>query len=335
MGTWQISADLLARSRFVVSPRIETAGALNDLVRPSDPEGRALAAAHGEAFRAMLEAHPVRRAVLDHSWRKGWISDWLCLPPAAGGRTFEEELGDVRALGDDLVRVQLAESSSTGRLPEVLGRDGVAEEAAQLLQWVWTHVLATDWARRERILRADVVSRTSRLATQGWAAVLRDLGRDREWVGRGHLRINNYDLPSRVLPDDADLLFVPVNHRARWVGWLLPSRYAVYYPVAGALAPVDGAASDGLERLVGRSRARLLSALETPCSTSGLVATTGMPLGSVGDHLKVLLAAGVVLRRRSGREVLYWRTALGDALVASGTRTRTGSGSGIEPRSSG
>ena len=26
MGTWRISADLLARSRFVVSPRIETVG---------------------------------------------------------------------------------------------------------------------------------------------------------------------------------------------------------------------------------------------------------------------------------------------------------------------
>ncbi|MEW1951888.1 helix-turn-helix domain-containing protein [Terrabacter sp. NPDC080008] len=319
MGTWQISADLLARSRFVVSPRIEAAGALNDLVRPSDPEGRALAAAHGEAFRAMLEAHPVRRAVLDHSWRKGWISDWLSLPPAAGGRGFAEELDDVRALGDDLVREQLAESSATGRLPDVLQGDGVAEQAAQLLDWVWTHVLATDWARRERILRADVVSRTSRLATHGWAAVLRDLGRDREWVGAGHLRINHYDLPSRVLPDDADLLFVPVNHRAHWVGWLLPSRYAVYYPVAGALAPVAGETSDGLERLVGRARACLLIALESPCSTTGLVASTGMPLGSVGDHLKVLLAAGVVLRRRSGREVLYWRTAAGDALVASGT----------------
>ena len=43
-----------------------------------------------------------------------------------------------------------------------------------------------------------------------------------------------------------------------------------------------------------------------------------MPLGSVGDHLKVLLAAGTVLRRRSGREVLYWRTALGDALRDAG-----------------
>jgi DNA-binding transcriptional ArsR family regulator len=321
MGTWQISADLLARSRFVVSPRIETVGALNDLVRPSDPEGRALAAAHGEAFRAMLDAHPGRRAVLDHSWRPHWISDWLCLPPTTGGRSFAEELGDVRDLGDDLMRDCLAESSPTGELPDVLLDDGLTEHGVELLDWVWTHVLATDWARRERILRADVVARTSRLAAQGWAAVLRDLGRDREWVGDGHLRINNYDLPSRVLPDDADLFFVPVNHRARWVGWLLPQRYAVYYPVAGALARVDAGAPDGLERLVGRNRARLLIALESPSSTTGLAARTSLAMGSVGDHLKVLLAAGLVLRRRSGREVLYWRTAVGDALVASGSET--------------
>lgn len=328
MGTWQISADLLARSRFVISPRIETVGALNDLVRPSDPEGRALAAAHGEAFRAMLDEHPVRRVVLEHSWKPQWISDWLCLPPATGGRTFAEELDDVRDLGDDVMRECLAESSPTRELPDVLLADGLTEHGAELLDWVWTHVLATDWARRERILHADVVARTSRLATQGWAAVLHDLGRDREWVGDGHLRINHYDLPSRVLPDDADLFFVPVNHRARWVGWLLPRRYAVYYPVAGALARVDAGAPDGLARLVGRNRARLLTAIATPSSTSGLAATTGLALGSVGDHLQVLLAAGLVLRRRSGREVLYWRTAVGDALVASGTATGPAPGSG-------
>ena len=157
---------------------------------------------------------------------------------------------------------------------------------------MWTHALATDWARRERILRADIVSRTARLATHGWAAVLRDLGRDREWLGDGQLRINRYDLPSRVLDDDADLYFVPAHGTATWVGWDLPRRYAIYYPVTGALAEVDGQADDGLERLVGGARARLLRALDGPSSTSALVARTGMPLGSVGDHLKVLLAAG-------------------------------------------
>jgi hypothetical protein len=104
MGTWQISADLLARSRFVVSPRIETVAALNDLVRPSDAAGRAFAAAHRESFEAMLAEHPVRRAVLEHSWRPGWISDWLALPPDGPGRTFAEEMDDVRALGDRHVR---------------------------------------------------------------------------------------------------------------------------------------------------------------------------------------------------------------------------------------
>ena len=44
-------------------------------------------------------------------------------------------------------------------------------------------------------------------------------------------------------------------------------------------------------------------------STSQLVAVTGQGLGSVGRHLRVLLDAGLVERRRSGRSVLYSRTA--------------------------
>lgn len=45
--------------------------------------------------------------------------------------------------------------------------------------------------------------------------------------------------------------------------------------------------------------------------------TPGFGLGTVGNHLQVLLSAGLVLRRRSGREVIYWRSAVADALVAS------------------
>jgi DNA-binding transcriptional ArsR family regulator len=201
----------------------------------------------------------------------------------------------------------------------VLRRPGTVEHALGLLEWVWSHTVEADWARRQRILRADIVSRTARLATQGWAAVLHDLGRDREWVGDGQLRINRYDLPSRELDPHAELFFVPVHSRGSWVGWDIPQRYAVYYPVTGALAQVDGRAPDGLGRLVGANRATVLATLSEPTSTSHLVATTGLPLGSVGGHLRILLASGLVLRRRSGREVLYWRTALGDALVAAGT----------------
>jgi len=45
------------------------------------------------------------------------------------------------------------------------------------------------------------------------------------------------------------------------------------------------------------------------------VALTGRGLGSVGRHVKVLLDAHLVRRRRAGRSVLCFRTAAGDVLV--------------------
>lgn len=72
---------------------------------------------------------------------------------------------------------------------------------------------------------------------------------------------------------------------------------------------------DDLDRLIGRARARLLRALATPASTSQLAAGQGHALGAVGDHRAVLRRTGLVTRARSGRSVLYRRTALGDASV--------------------
>jgi DNA-binding transcriptional ArsR family regulator len=59
----------------------------------------------------------------------------------------------------------------------------------------------------------------------------------------------------------------------------------------------------------------VLVLVETPRSTTQLVALTGQGLGSVGRHLKVLLDARLVQRRRAGRSVLYYRTAAGQALL--------------------
>lgn len=317
MGTWQIPSDLLARSRFAVSPMADVVEALVALVSPRDASQRAFAAAHRDSFEDMLRAHPGRAALLRHSWRPGWMADFLGIPPTSPAMSFDAQLEQVSALGDARVRRDLREVGN-GALPRVLTRPGVTGHATGLLEWVWTYTLATDWARRERILRADIVARTSRLAAHGWADVVRDLGRDRAWLGGGYLQINRHDNPSRALRPDSELYFVPVNGQGSFVGWDLPSRYAVYYPVTGALARVDSTGAGGLQRLVGDNRARVLAGLDTPASTTHLVARTGLGLGTVGNHLKVLLDAGLVLRRRSGREVLYWRTALGDGLVAAG-----------------
>ena len=74
------------------------------------------------------------------------------------------------------------------------------------------------------------------------------------------------------------------------------------------------APTDPLAPLLGRTRAGLLLALATPSSTTQLAALTGASIGATGDHLKVLLDAGLLTRARVARSVVYRRTPLGDAL---------------------
>jgi DNA-binding transcriptional ArsR family regulator len=325
MGTWLVPADLLARSRFVISPLSETVAALLLLNAPASsgsPWERTFRAAHREAYAEMMAADPRRAALagcLSRSRRggtSGWIADFITPPPLGPGSAFEQELEQVAAWTDQRVRAEIR--SMRGDLPGVLGRAGVVAAVLDVLRWVWTATVASDWPRRRRVLEADVVARTSRLATEGWTGVLETLGSQRRWLGEGQLQINSYELPTRDLSAARELSFVPVHSQDSWVAWDQPERYAIIYPVTGAQVTPDHGSPSGLGRLLGANRARVLTLLDEPHSTSQLVALTGLPLGAVGNHLRVLLGAGAVLRRRSGREVLYWRTQLGDSLVAAG-----------------
>jgi DNA-binding transcriptional ArsR family regulator len=87
--------------------------------------------------------------------------------------------------------------------------------------------------------------------------------------------------------------------------------------VRGVFAGDPAPLPEPLVRLLGRTRARILTRLGTPAATSTLVAELRLPLGSVGGHLRVLLDAGLLERRRSGREVLYRWSDAGSALVIS------------------
>jgi hypothetical protein len=319
---WVVPSDLLARARFVISPKAEVAGALGALLRPLGPAERAFAAAHRDVFQEMLQASPARAAIVAASFRPrtaeapGWIANYLATPPRGGAPTFEEELAIVRGMDEAALRHDL-ETTSRSRLPASLDPTGVVRPAVELLEWLWTRTVATDWPRRRRVLEADVVARTAQLARRGWAGVLQGLGKHREWLADGRIRINRYDLPDRVLPETAQLTFVPVLSDASWVGWDDDDRHSIYYPVSGRLAPTGGGERGGLDALIGANRALLLRTLETPSTTSGLAERTGLPLGSVGNHLAVLLRSGAVLRRRAGHSVIYWQSALGQSLVAA------------------
>ncbi|MET9835792.1 ArsR family transcriptional regulator [Streptomyces sp. NPDC006385] len=326
MGWWQINADTLAGSRFVISPLAETFAALKLLHSgaAAHPGERAWLDARLPGYRARLAADPVTARLVGAGLGKDWIADFLT-PVPRDRETFEEGVARVRAADPRRARAHLTVSLA-GPLPAVLDRDDLPERAAALLEHVWKEAVRPDWDRRRRVLEADVVARTAQVNRGGWAAVVDSLrpGRTR-WLGDNRLQVNLHEYPPREI-SGADLVFVPVTPKGGWVSWEEPDRYALVYPCAGALAdPGARTVPASLGALLGAARAAVLVLLGSPLSTTQLVAVTGQTLGSVGRHLRILLDAGLVERRRAGRSVLYSRTAAGEVLVkAAGPGRATG-----------
>lgn len=316
MGEWVLPVEALAGARFTTSAMADGVGALGMLTGTGEPVDPAFAARYGEAFWSMLADHPARAAVVEHCWRPGWMADFLSIPPPAAAATFTAELAQVQTLGDARLRRDLRVSTPT-TLPRLLARPGLTDHVTGLLDWIWTGTIAAaDWPRRSRVLHADVLARAGALATRGFRGVLKDLGRDREWV-HGQLRINRYDRPPKTLPATAELLMIPVHSTASWIGHDGTNRYAIYYPVSGTRIPDQRDRHRALARLVGRNRAHILTSLDQPRSPTALSSDVRLPVGAVGNHLRILFDAGLVARRRTGIHVLYWRTATGDDLIAS------------------
>ncbi|MCT9933616.1 winged helix-turn-helix domain-containing protein [Planotetraspora sp. A-T 1434] len=316
MGWWVVNADTLARSRFVVSPLAEATATLKTLERgtAADPGERAWLDVHLPAYHDRLAGDPVTALLVRVGLCRIWNADFLTpAPTGEGAPTFAEELARVRETPPESARADLTVSLG-GPLPAPLDRPDLPERAADLLDWVWTESVLPYWPRRQRIIEADVVARTAQLTQGGWAAALNDMRPGMRWLGEGRLQINTHNYPPREI-SGAQLLFVPVTPRQGWVSWDIPHRYAAIYPCSGTLAQATQEAPESLARLLGSARASVLVLLDTPKSTTQLVALTGQGLGSVGRHLKVLLDAHLVRRRRAGRSVLYYRTDAGDVLV--------------------
>ncbi|PWI07395.1 transcriptional regulator [Streptomyces sp. NWU339] len=321
MGWWQVSADTLAASRFVLSPCAETFASLRLLhaTNAAHPGERQWLDAHLPAYRARLAHDPVTELLVPSGLGVEWIADFLT-PTPRGGETFEEEVARVRGVSPAVAREHLG-LSLRGPLPPLLERDDLPERAADLLTWVWEETVRPYWARRRRVLEADVVARVAQVGRGGWAAVLDALRPGTRWLGESRLQVNLHEYPPREI-SGAELVFVPVTpQRVGWVSWEGTDRYALVYPCTGALADGGGRAVPvSLGALLGGARARVLVLLGSPMSTSQLVAVTGQGLGSVGRHLRVLLDAGLVERwGRAGRSVLYVRTAAGEVLLEAGT----------------
>jgi DNA-binding transcriptional ArsR family regulator len=317
MAVLELTPAGLATTRFALSPMAELTGALQVLGGRYLPPGLdSWAGQVSPRYLALRRADPVLASLTDLLCVTTWLPDFICLPPRGMETTFSGELGAVRSTPAGQARADLLRSSEGRPLAPALDHGDLPHAVAGALDAAWTGLLAADWPRLRAILERDVLHRAGLLAVYGWARAFESLTADLRWTAEGRIELRTMTGPSHRI-QGAELTLVPNGFGGEWLSLDPPRAYAFHYPARGTAALPDPAVPDGIERLIGRPRARLLHALHAPASTSQLSRQLALSLGGASMHLAILHQAGLITRARSGRTVLYRRTPLGDALADS------------------
>jgi len=193
---------------------------------------------------------------------------------------------------------------------------------ADSLSAFWQRAMRPFWPRMRAALDEELLLRGRAIATIGPESILSDL--------RGATR---WEQPVLSLPKTREsrmntagqrLLLVPTLFADQQVTCSTdhPAVLRLTYQCRGAavLAPATQRATatgaDRLGTLIGERRALIMRALTTPATTSGLATVLGLPASTVSEQLAALHAAGVLHRRRAGRQVFYGLEPTGHALLA-------------------
>ncbi|GAB2598440.1 DUF5937 family protein [Streptomyces capparidis] len=317
----EFSAEDVARTRFAVSPLWEVVASVR-VLKGADEQGlhrrwadrvRPLLAASG------LDLSPLTRLVPVPTTG---IPGFLVPPPTTPQPSLEVELAVLRATPPEALRTSTPQAEAgVAALRADPGR--ALDRLADVIAAYWEIALAPHWPRISSLLEGDVLHRARHFAEGGARRLFADLDPQLTWES-GTLQLTHRCVRGAHRLDGRGLLLVPsafvwprifstvgtderqptLRYPPRGVGtlWEPPAR-----PVPQALA-----------RVLGRSRALLLAELSAPASTTALARRTGLTAGGVSQHLTALKAAGLVSAHRTGREVLYARTRVGEALVDAG-----------------
>jgi biotin operon repressor len=313
LATIDLSATAATRIRFAVSALWEVLAGLRILRDPGVP------AVHR---RWSLRA----RAGVDETgllWRLiapsgGYTPDFLTPAPAGLDADLDRELAGLLATPPPVVQRHLR---LAGRAEGVLYDDpaaGLARLADEIAAY-WAVAIAPDWPRMRALLDAEVQRRARRLAENGSAAILNDLHPSVTWRS-GRLVIDQPHCTAADVPTGAGLILIPSVFV--WPSVLTVTAGEVpqlAYPARGVATLWERSSreSDKLTALLGRGRARLLTELASPLSTTELARRTGITAGGVSQHLTTLRAAGLVVTHRQGRSLLNTRTEVAEALLSA------------------
>ncbi|OIJ27213.1 ArsR/SmtB family transcription factor [Nocardioides luteus] len=317
----RLSSAVLARTRFAFSPLAEAV--------------KSLYAAHSGVI------HPLHRGWYDRARGElrrtdsdllraivppgGHVAEFLFVGATSTETTIEEQLQLVAGWPHEHLLLELEQAwRGVGVTPDVrrvLEDADAPQRVAAELERYWHQVLAPYWPRLRGVLDADVAYRLDRLARGGMASLLSDLHPSLQLTDQA-IRINSAT-DSDI--DGGGLTLVPSVFvwPRMWVELGLLGEPSLTYGARGigtlwADRPLPVERDDALGELLGRSRSQILMTLQVPRSTTDLAREIGLSAATVSSHLSVLRRTGLVTCWRSGRRVLYQRTALASVMVDAG-----------------
>lgn len=320
--TVELGVDDLAGTRFAVSPVHETITALQLMEAPSrQPEHAPWCRwAQGTLARRPLRT-PLLRELVVHE-RPSW-PEFLAPAPRPGAAGIEDQLAVVRAtsaghVAASLRRVFGDEPSEVAS--ELATRPAkVLAHLADELREVHDRLIRPHWPRMQALLEVDIAHRARQLAQEGPAALFGRLHPALSWHD-GVLTIAQGRRSRRIELGRGGLVLTPAvfggPHAV--IKGATSSQTTLRYPARGIgnlWTATTEAPPDALLRLLGAARARLLTALVSPATTTLLAREQGVTASAISQHLAVLHANGLVERHRTGRQVHYSATGTGRALL--------------------
>jgi DNA-binding transcriptional ArsR family regulator len=257
----------------------------------------------------------------------GYIPDFLTPPVTGGGLSagLDQVLRTPRV---QLVRelTRLAESRPVPNWTVSLGRPGsdALKVLANSLGIYFRGLLEPHWPHIRTAVGNDVGVRARVLLDGGTQALLASL----RPVARWNAPVLEVDYPVQrdLYLEGRGLLLVP-----SYFCWRRPTALAypgldpvLVYPVAKAPLTVADGTDDGVERLLGRTRAAVLTEVagRSARTTSEVAGAVGIALPSASYQIGVLRDGGLVASHRDGKYVLHTATPLGLRLLGNGPRIR-------------
>jgi DNA-binding transcriptional ArsR family regulator len=312
-------AEDLLQCRFAISPLGETADAIRSLTWPAATTGQLSWQRQVRAQLPGLQIGPLA-AILS---ARGYQPDFLSPAPPGPFTEISAELDEVRAIPPSRLAAELARWQARNpaaptvlrNYPELAGDPAQTRDLlARMLHRAWEVLIEPWWPRLRDVLDADITVRARQLAQAGLAATLNDLD-PRISYHQGILRCA-MTAEEELHAAGTQLVLIPSVFAWPGVG-VNYDPPAVIYPARGTAALWQPPAHDpgDLARLIGATRARVLSALAEPASTSGLAARCGLPASTTSEHLAVLRANGLITTTRTGRYLRHQHTPLGIALT--------------------